>query len=43
MVKKMKKKISNKLKRKIDTMHLGRIYFDKVLENKKEMIKKDKI
>lgn len=34
MVKKMKKKISKKLKRKIDTMHLGRIYFDDVLKHK---------
>jgi len=39
----MKKKMSKKLKRKIDTMHLGRIYFDKALENKKEMMTKDKI
>lgn len=39
----MKKKISKKLKRKVDTMHLGRVYFDKVLDNKKEMVKKNKI
>lgn len=34
MVKKMKKKISKKLKRKIDTMHLGRIYFNELLKHK---------
>lgn len=34
----MKKKISKKLKRKIDTMHLGRIYFNKVLENRNNMM-----
>jgi len=39
----MKKKYSKKLKRKIDAMNLGRLYFDKVEKRKKEMIKKDKI
>ena len=34
MVKKMKKQISKKLKRKIATMHLGRIYFNNVEKRK---------
>jgi len=31
---------SSKLKRKISTMQLGKIYYDKVLKNKKEMFGK---
>jgi len=31
------KKFSKKVKRKIDTMHLGKIYFDQVQEMRKKL------
>lgn len=35
--KKGKAKYSTKLKRKISTMQLGRVYYDEVIDNKKKM------
>lgn len=32
-------KFKRKLKNKIDTMHLGRIYFDKVIKNREQELK----
>lgn len=40
MKRKCKSKYSTKLKRKVSTMHLGRVYYDGVLKTRKEMFDK---